>query len=80
MAVICSGLPKDAESAEWFDVTWSPLDPELYGNAIGKDKISAIDDPVRLADWREKHTNSLILVRNELQQDDAESAVTDVRC
>ena len=38
--------PKDMESGEWFDVTDAPLDPALYGNGIGKDKIPAIDEPL----------------------------------
>jgi hypothetical protein len=37
--------PKDPESGEWFDVTDSPLDPDSYGNGIGKDQIPAIDEP-----------------------------------
>lgn len=37
--------PMNLESGEWFDVTDSPLDPERYGNGIGKDTIRAIDHP-----------------------------------
>ena len=44
-----TGGPKDPDSDEWFDVTDSPLDPENYGNGIGKDRIAAIDDPVFVA-------------------------------
>ena len=37
--------PRNLESGEWFDVTGAPLDPESYGNGIGKDVIAAIDEP-----------------------------------
>lgn len=33
------------ESAEWFDITGAPLNPERYEHGIGKDAIPAIDDP-----------------------------------
>jgi len=47
--------PKNLDEGEWFDVTGSPLDPEFYGNGIGKDQIPAIDDP-EFASARDQET------------------------
>lgn len=35
----------ESDSAEWFDVTDSRIDPRRFNHGIGKDRIASIDDP-----------------------------------
>ena len=36
---------RDLESGEWFDMTDSTIDPQLFSHGLGKDTIRAIDKP-----------------------------------